>query len=131
MVYINIADKMLFKSGSYVVTDRAKEILGKVAQVLNAQPDLDFLVEGNTDNKPYSNGLLLDNWDLSTKRATAVVRILQKDYNIDPKRITAAGHGEYLPVEDNGTDEGRTANRRTRIIILPQLDQFFKLVEKK
>jgi len=131
VVYIDISDKMLFKSGSYDVTTRAKEVLGKVAKVLNAHPDIEFMVEGHTDTNPYSNGVLLDNWDLSTKRATAVTRILQHTYNLDPKRITAAGRSEYLPVADNSTAEGRAANRRTRIVILPQLDQFFKLMEKK
>ncbi len=130
VVYIDISDKLLFNSGSYNVTNRAKEVLGKVAKVLNAHPNIDFMVEGNTDSKPYRNGLLLDNWDLSVKRATAVTRILQHNYQIDPKRITAAGRGEYVPVASNDTKEGRALNRRTRIIILPQLDQFFKLLEK-
>ena len=131
VVYIDIADKMLFESGSYNVTNRAKIILGKVAKVLNAHPDLEFLVEGNTDNKPYKNGVLLDNWDLSTKRASSVARILQYNYKLDPKHITVAGRGEFLPVDTNSTAEGRASNRRTRIIILPQLDQFFKLLIKK
>ncbi len=131
VVYIDISDKLLFNSGSYDVTPRAKEVLGKVARVLNAHPDLEFLVEGNTDSKPFKRGLLLDNWDLSTKRATAVTRILQFTYHLDPKHITVAGRGEYLPVASNETIEGRAANRRTRIIILPQLDQFFKLLQKK
>lgn len=130
VVYIDISDKLLFNSGSYTVTNRAKEVLGKVARVLNAHPNIDFMVEGNTDSKPFRNGLLLDNWDLSVKRATSVTRILQNNYQIDPKRITAAGRSEYAPVVPNNTKEGRAANRRTRIIILPQLDQFFKLLEK-
>jgi chemotaxis protein MotB len=131
VVYIDISDKMLFKSGSYTVTERAKTVLGKVAKVLNAHPEIEFMVEGHTDNVPFANGLLLDNWDLSTKRATSVIRILQGTYNIDPKRITAAGRSEYIPLADNNTVEGRAANRRTRIVILPELDQFFKLLEKK
>ena len=131
VVYVDISDKLLFNSGSYDVTPRAKEVLGKVARVLNAHPELEFLVEGNTDSKPFKNGLLLDNWDLSTKRATAVTRILQYTYHLDPSHITVAGRGEYLPVASNSTPEGRAANRRTRIVILPQLDQFFKLLEKK
>lgn len=131
VVYVDISDKMLFNSGSYVISERAKTVLGKVAAILNAHPEIEFLVEGNTDSNPYTNGLLLDNWDLSAKRATAVARILQKTYNIDPKRITAAGRGEYIPVASNTIAEGRAANRRTRIVILPQLDQFFKLLEKK
>jgi len=131
VVYIDISDKLLFESGSYDVTVRAKEVLGKVAKVLNNQPDIEFLVEGHTDANPYKKGVLLDNWDLSVKRATAVTRILQNDYAISPARITAAGRSEYIPVSSNDTPEGRAANRRTRIVILPQLDQFFKLLEKK
>jgi chemotaxis protein MotB len=131
VVYIDISDKLLFESGSYDITARAKEVLGKVAKVLNNQPDIEFLVEGHTDTNPYKKGVLLDNWDLSVKRATAVTRILQNDYGIAPARITAAGRSEYIPVANNDTPEGRAANRRTRIVILPQLDQFFKLLEKK
>jgi chemotaxis protein MotB len=131
VVYIDISDKLLFESGSYDVTARAKEVLGKVAKVLNNQPDIEFLVEGHTDSNPYKKGVLLDNWDLSVKRATAVTRILQNDYAIAPARITAAGRSEYIPISANDTPEGRAANRRTRIVILPQLDQFFKLLEKK
>lgn len=131
VVYVDISDKMLFSSGSYNVTERAKTVLGKVAAILNARPEIEFLVEGNTDSNPYSNGVLLDNWDLSTKRATAVARILQGSFHIDPKRITAAGRGEYTPVASNDSPEGRAKNRRTRIVILPQLDQFFKLLEKQ
>ena len=132
VVYIDISDKMLFKSGSYDVTEGAKTVLGKVATVLKAQPDIEFMVEGHTDNKAYNHpGALKDNWDLSVKRATSVVRILQKEYGLDPAHITAAGRGEYVPVTANDTEEGRAANRRTRIVILPQLDQFFKLLEKK
>ncbi len=132
VVYIDISDKLLFKSGKYVVSPDAKAVLGKVAQVLKAQPDIEFMVEGHTDNKPFNHpGDLKDNWDLSVKRATSVVRILQKEYGLDPAHITAAGRGEYVPVTDNSTEEGRAANRRTRIVILPQLDQFFKLLEKK
>lgn len=129
VVYVDISDKLLFKSGSYDVTERAKEVLGKVANVLKNQPEIEFMVEGHTDNVPYKGGVLLDNWDLSVKRATAVVRILQKQYGLDPAKMAAAGRGEYKPLEDNGTREGKAANRRTRIVILPQLDQFFKLLE--
>lgn len=130
-VFISISDKMLFKSGSSVVTDKAKTVLGKVAQVLNANPDIEFLVEGHTDNKAISTNCVQDNWDLSVLRATSVTRILQNTYKIDPKRMTAGGRGEYLPLDSNDTAEGRSRNRRTRIVILPQLDQFFKLLEKK
>lgn len=130
VVYIDISDKLLFKSGSYDVNEGAKNVLGKVAKVLMNQPDIEFMVEGHTDNVPYkSNGVLLDNWDLSVKRATSVVRILQNQYNIPPARMTAAGRGEYVPVTSNDSVEGKAANRRTRIVILPQLDQFFKLLE--
>ncbi|MDR3716863.1 MAG: OmpA family protein [Puia sp.] len=131
VVYIDISDKMLFRSGSYDVTPGARTVLGKVAMVLKNQPDIEFMVEGHTDNKPYRRGVLLDNWDLSVKRATSVVRILQKQYGLEPSHIAAAGRGEYQPVATNDTNEGRTVNRRTRIVILPQLDQFFKLLERK
>jgi chemotaxis protein MotB len=131
VVFIDISDKLLFKSGSYDITDRAKEVLGKVATVLKAQPDIEFMVEGHTDNVPFTRGILIDNWDLSVKRATSVVRILQKQYGLDPAKMAAAGRAEYLPVADNGTADGKAANRRTRIVILPQLDQFFKLLEPK
>jgi chemotaxis protein MotB len=132
VVYIDISDKLLFKSGSWDVNEAAKTVLGKVATVLKAQPDIEFMVEGHTDNKPYNHpGQLKDNWDLSVKRATSIVRILQGQYGLDPAHITAAGRGEYVPVAANDTEEGRAANRRTRIVILPQLDQFFKLLERK
>jgi chemotaxis protein MotB len=131
VVYIDISDKLLFKSGKYEVTDQAKTVLGKVATVLKNQPDIEFMVEGHTDNVPYKSGVLLDNWDLSVKRATAVVRILQNEYGLDPAKMAAAGRGEYRPVADNTSVEGKASNRRTRIVILPQLDQFFKLLEPK
>jgi chemotaxis protein MotB len=131
VVYIDISDKLLFKSGSYNVTDRAKEVLGKVAKVLLAQPNIEFMVEGHTDNVPFKSGVLLDNWDLSVKRATSVVRILQNEYGLPPAHIAAAGRSEYVPVTGNDTPESRATNRRTRIVILPQLDQFFKLLERK
>jgi len=131
VVYVDISDKLLFASGKYEVTKRAQEVLGKVAQVLKAQPDIEFMVEGHTDNVPFRRGLLLDNWDLSVKRATAVVRILQHKYGLEPAKMAAAGRGEYMPVAGNDTAEGRQLNRRTRIVILPQLDQFFKLLEHK
>jgi chemotaxis protein MotB len=132
VVYIDISDKLLFKSGSYVVSERAGNVLGKVAMVLKNQPDIEFMVEGHTDNVPYKGtDILLDNWDLSVKRATTVVRILQKQYGLNPANMAAAGRSEYKPIQDNGTAEGRAVNRRTRIVILPQLDQFFKLLEPK
>jgi len=131
VVYIDISDKLLFKSGKYEVTSQAKTVLGKVAAVLKNQPDIEFMVEGHTDNVPYRSGVLLDNWDLSVKRATAVVRILQKEYGLDPRKMAAAGRGEYFPLVDNSTAENKATNRRTRIVILPQLDQFFKLLEPR
>ncbi len=131
VVYIDISDKLLFKTGKYEVSPQAKEVLGKVAAVLKAQPDIEFMVEGHTDNVPFKSGVLLDNWDLSVKRATSVVRILQDQYGLDPAKMAAAGRGEYNPVVDNSTPENRARNRRTRILILPQLDQFFKLLEPK
>lgn len=133
VVYIDISDKLLFATGKYDVTNNAKVVLGKVAAVLKNQPDIEFMVEGHTDNVPYrgGGGLVKDNWDLSVKRATAVVRLLQKDYGLDPARMAAAGRGEYKPIADNSTKDGRAANRRTRIVILPQLDQFFQLLEPK
>jgi chemotaxis protein MotB len=129
VVFISISDKMLFKTGSYEVSDRAMDVLGKVAQVINNQPNIEFMVEGHTDNVPIRNNCIQDNWDLSVKRATSVVRILQNRFNIDPKRMTAGGRGEYIPLQSNATAEGKSANRRTRIVILPQLDQFFQLLE--
>ncbi|HTB24058.1 MAG TPA: OmpA family protein, partial [Puia sp.] len=129
---IDISDKLLFKSGSFVVTKGAKDVLAKVAAILKNQPDVEFMVEGNTDNKVYrGHPDLVDNWDLSCKRATSVVRILAKTYGIPPAKMTAAGRGEFVPLMSNDTNEGRAANRRTRIVILPQLDQFFNLLEHK
>ncbi len=130
VVYVDISDKLLFKSGSFDVTDKAQEILGKVAKVLNSQPDVEFMVEGHTDNKAFDRGVLIDNWDLSVKRATSIVRILQNQYHVPPARMTAAGRGEYLPIASNDSKDGQATNRRTRIVILPQLDQFFKILEK-
>jgi len=127
VVFVSISDKLLFSSGSYNVTSRAKEVLGKVAKVVNNKPDFEFMVEGHTDDVPYrGNGSLLDNWDLSVKRATAVVRILQNDFNVDPKRMTAAGRSEYVPVS---TTE-KSKNRRTRIVVLPKIDQFYSMIEE-
>lgn len=131
VVFISISDKLLFQSGSANVSPAAKSVLGKVARVLNANPQLDILVEGHTDSIPIKNACFVDNWDLSAKRATSVTRILQNEYKIDPVRMTAGGKGEYSPLVANDTAEGRATNRRTRIVILPQLDQFFKLLEEK
>ncbi len=131
VVYIDISDKLLFKSGRYEITAQAKTVLGKVAMVLKNQSDIEFMVEGHTDNIPYNGDVLIDNWDLSVKRATEVVRVLQKQYGLDPAKMVAAGRGEYNPIMDNSNANNRAANRRTRIVILPQLDQFFKLLEPK
>ena len=128
VVFVSISDKLLFRSGSYTVTNAAKDVLAKVAQVVNNKPDFEFMVEGHTDDVPYrgQNGILLDNWDLSAKRATSIVRILQNDYNVDPKRMTAAGRSEYIPV--SATEKSR--NRRTRIVVLPKIDQFYSMIEE-
>ena len=130
VIYIDISDKLLFETGRYQITSAARDVLGKVARVLLNQPEIEFMVEGHTDSVPYRQGVLLDNWDLSVKRATAVVRVLQLEYGIPPARMTAAGRGEYVPLTTNDSDFGRSLNRRTRIVILPELDQFFKLLER-
>lgn len=129
VVYVSISDKLLFKSGSYNVSTRAKEVLGKVAKVVNDKPDIEFLVEGHTDNVPIKNKVLLDNWDLSVKRATSVVRVLQNQFGVDPKRMTAAGRSYYIPIADNSSAANRAKNRRTRIVVLPKLDQFYNMIE--
>ena len=131
VVLIDISDKLLFKSGKYEVTNDAKVVLGKVAKVLKNQPGMEYMVEGHTDNVPFKSGELLDNWDLSVKRATAVVRLLQNQYGLEPSQLIAAGRGEYKPLTGNTSAEGKAANRRTRIVIMPELDQFFKLLERK
>lgn len=131
VVYISIADKLLFKSGSYMVSDNAKTVLGKVAKVIKSKPDFETMVEGHTDNVPYkSNGILLDNWDLSVKRATSIVRVLQ-DLGIPSKQLVAAGRGEYVPLVENNTAENRQINRRTRIVVMPKIDQFYDMIEKE
>jgi len=130
VVFVSISDKLLFSSGSYNVTAAAKEVLGKVAKVVNNKPDFEFMVEGHTDNVPYSSGVLLDNWDLSAKRATSIVRILQKDFKVDPARMTAAARSYYVPLLANDTAANRSKNRRTRIVVLPKLDQFYSMIEE-
>lgn len=129
VVYISISDKLLFKSGSAEINARAETVLGKIARVLNDHDELEILVEGHTDNVPISTACMNDNWDLSVKRATSVVRTLQVKHGIAPERMTAGGRSEYIPKESNKTPEGRQANRRTEIIILPELDQFFQLLD--
>jgi chemotaxis protein MotB len=131
VVYISLSDKMLYKSGSAVINDQANSVLEKIAKVVNDHYELEILVEGHTDNIPISSECMADNWDLSTKRATAVVRVLQNKYKVNPSRMTAGGRSEFVPKSDNATIEGRKINRRTEIIILPKLDQFFKLLESK
>jgi chemotaxis protein MotB len=128
VVYVSISDKLLFRSGSYTVTAAAKEVLGKVAKVVNDKPELEFMVEGHTDNVPIKSDGIEDNWDLSVKRATAVVRILQNDFDVAPARMTAAGRSYYMPIADNDTSANRAKNRRTRIVVLPKLDQFYDLI---
>ena len=130
VVYISISDKLLFRSGSDNVQQEAKSVLGKVAKVVNDKPEIDILIEGHTDNQPISSSKFPDNWALSTARATAVARVLQEEFKVDPTRMTAAGRSYYMPVASNDTAEGRAKNRRTRIIVLPKLDQFFDMVEK-
>jgi len=130
VVFVSISDKLLFRSGSYNVTSAAKEVLGKVAKVVNNKPDFEFMVEGHTDNVPYRSGVLLDNWDLSAKRATSVVRILQDDFGVDPARMTAAGRSYYVPLVGNDTSANRAKNRRTRIVVLPKIDQFYSMIEE-
>ena len=131
VVMISIADKLLFKSGSYDVSDRAKEVLGKVAKVVNERPTFDCMVESHTDSVPYRNGVLLDNWDLSVKRATSVVRVLTNDHKVSPKQLIAAGRSEFIPLVPNTTAENRAANRRTRIIVMPKIDEFYDMIEKE
>ena len=130
VVYVSISDKLLFRSGSFSVNKAAKEVLGKVAKVINDKPELEFMVEGHTDNVPIKVEGMQDNWDLSVRRATAIVRILQKDFGVAPERMTAAGRGEYIPVADNDSSAGRAKNRRTRIVVLPKLDQFYDLINQ-
>lgn len=129
VVFVSISDKLLFGSGQFQVTNEAKKVLAKVAKVVNDKKDFEFMVEGHTDDDPISRTNIEDNWDLSTKRATAVVRILQNDYGVEPARITAAGRGEYKPVASNDDKAGKAKNRRTRIVVLPKLDQFFGMIE--
>ena len=130
VVFISIADKLLFKSGSYTVTDRAKEVLAKVAKVVNSKPDFECMVEGHTDNVPYQSGVLLDNWDLSVKRSTSIIRVLQS-LDVNPAQLIAAGRADYVPLVDNDTAENRAKNRRTRIVVMPKIDQFYDMVEKE
>jgi chemotaxis protein MotB len=130
VVFVSISDKLLFRSGSYNVTSAAKQVLGKVAKVVNNKPDFEFMVEGHTDNVPFSRGVLVDNWDLSAKRATSIVRVLQNDFNVSPERMTAAGRSYYVPLVSNDNAAERAKNRRTRIVVLPKIDQFYSMIEE-
>ena len=129
VVYISLADNMLYKSGSYEVSDRAMETLGKIAKIIKDYKDYDVLVEGNTDDVPISRTNIRNNWDLSALRASSVVQVLQNRFGIDPSRLTAGGRGEYNPIADNSSDLGRQRNRRTEIIVTPKLDQFLDLID--
>lgn len=128
VVFVNLSDKMLYTSGSYTITPRANEVLGKIAQIVQSRPDLEVMIEGYTDNQPINTNCINDNWDLSVLRATSVARALQENHGVDPNRLIAAGRGEYNALATNDTAEGRATNRRTRIIILPKLDQFYDLL---
>ena len=130
VVYISLADNMLYKSGSYEVNDRAQETLSKIAKIIMDYKDYDVLIEGNTDNVPISRENIRNNWDLSCLRASSVVQYLQNHYGVDPKRLTAGGRGEYNPLASNDTSVGKQRNRRTQIIITPKLDQFMDLIDK-
>lgn len=130
VVYISLADNMLYKSGSYEINDRAAETLSKIAKIITDYRDYDVLVEGNTDNVPISRENIRNNWDLSCLRASSVVQYLQKHYGVDPKRLTAGGRGEYNPIATNNNEVGKQRNRRTQIIITPKLDQFMDLIDK-
>src|SRR5690554_6589522 len=130
VVYISLADNMLYKSGSYEISDQAGETLSKVAKIINDYKDYDVLIEGNTDNVPIKRENIRNNWDLSTLRASSVVQALQNQYGVNPKRLTAGGRGEYNPITDNTSETGKARNRRTQIIITPKLDQFMDLIDQ-
>ena len=132
VVFISIADKLLFKTGSYDVTDKAKGVLAKVAKVVNDKPDFECMVEGHTDNVPYNgSGILLDNWDLSVKRSTSIIRVLTNQLGVKPEQLIAAGRSSYVPLVGNDSAENRARNRRTRIVVLPKIDQFYEMIEKE
>ena len=130
VVYISIADKLLFKSGSFEVTEKAKVVLEKVAKVINDKPNFEAMIEGHTDSRSYSNGVLVDNWDLSVKRSTSVIRILQ-GMGVNPAQLIAAGRSSYAPLTDNDTAMNRSKNRRTRVVVLPKIDQFYEMIENE
>lgn len=130
VVYISLADNMLFKTGSYEISDRAMETLSKIAKIIKDYKDYDVLVEGNTDNVPITRTNIRNNWDLSALRASSVVQVLQNQFGVNPSRLTAGGRGEFNPIADNTSDLGRQRNRRTEIIITPKLDQFLDLIDQ-
>jgi len=130
VVFISIADRLLFQSGSYNVTSEAKGVLAKVAKVINSKPDFEAMIEGHTDSQSYSKGVLIDNWDLSVKRSTSIIRVLQ-ELNVNPGQLIAAGRSSYVPLADNDTAASRAKNRRTRVVILPKIDQFYDMIEKE
>ena len=130
VVFISIADKLLFKSGSYNVTSKAKDVLAKVAKVINSKPDFEAMIEGHTDSVSYKKGVLIDNWDLSVKRSTSIIRVLQ-ELDVNPGQLIAAGRSSYVPLADNNTAENRAKNRRTRVVVLPKIDQFYDMIEKE
>ncbi|MEC4113908.1 OmpA/MotB family protein [Myroides pelagicus] len=131
VVYISIADKLLFKTASWDVNTNAKNVLAKVAKIAQSKPDFEVMVEGHTDNVPIKNATMRDNWDLSVKRAASIVQVLQHDFNIAPERLVAAGRGQYQPLVANDSKEDKARNRRTRIVLLPKIDQFYDMIEKE
>ena len=132
VVFISIADKLLFKSGSYDVTDKAKGVLAKVAKVVNDKPTFECMVEGHTDDDSFRpNEVLLDNWDLSVKRSTAIIRVLTKDLGVNPAQLIAAGRSSFIPLVPNDSAENKARNRRTRIVVLPKIDEFYDMIEKE
>ena len=132
VVFISIADKLLFKTASYEVSDRAKGVLAKVAKVINDKPDFECMVEGHTDNVPYNgSGIILDNWDLSVKRSTSIIRVLTNQLGVKPEQLIAAGRSSYIPLVANDSAENKARNRRTRIVVLPKIDQFYEMIEKE
>lgn len=132
VVFISIADKLLFKSGSYDVTDKAKGVLAKVAKVVNDKPTFECMVEGHTDDDSFRpNAVLIDNWDLSVKRSTAIVRVLTKDLGVNPAQLIAAGRSSFIPLVPNDSAENKAKNRRTRIVVLPKIDEFYDMIEKE
>lgn len=131
VVFISIADKLLFQSGSYNVTSKAKDVLAKVAKVIKSKPEFEAMIEGHTDSQSYSSGVLIDNWDLSVKRSTSIIRVLQ-ELGVNPGQLIAAGRSSYVPLaENNDTAENRAINRRTRVVVLPKIDQFYEMIEEE